>query len=292
MRKLLLMVGLLTFFLSACGGPLEVEVTFETNGGSKISSMIFNEESTFTLPNDPTKEGFTFGGWYLDETLNNPFSVEGVLALEPEGTLTIYASWTINAYSLILTSVYHETIETTVEYMAEIQLPELSHEGYRFLGWYLDDDFSNKISIDKMPSQSLNLYAKFEMIYENEWRTYLIEKTEDTIIISIQVIGYVDFSGFDASLKYDNSSLSIKSIDNHLGSVLNSNKEGEIVFNYVDALDPIQSEVLILTITFEIMTSSVEIYIEMVVRDMIQVDQNFDILKAEFYVNSNIIESE
>ena len=59
MRKILVLIGLLTFFLSACGGPLEIEVTFETNGGSIISSMIFNEENTFTLPNNPTKEGFT-----------------------------------------------------------------------------------------------------------------------------------------------------------------------------------------------------------------------------------------
>ena len=94
------MVGLLTFFLSACGCPLEVEVTFETNGGSAIASMIFNEENTFTLPNDPIKDGFSFDGWCLDESLNTPFSIEGLLALEPEDMITLYAKWIINSYTL------------------------------------------------------------------------------------------------------------------------------------------------------------------------------------------------
>jgi uncharacterized repeat protein (TIGR02543 family) len=137
MRKLLFMVGLLTFFLSACGGPLEVEVTFETNGGSTISSMIFNEENTFTLPNDPTKEGFSFDGWYLDETFDTPFSVEGVLALEPESTITLYASWMINAYTITFDSNGGSAVSAiTQNYDTTVTIPSApTKEGYTFGGW-------------------------------------------------------------------------------------------------------------------------------------------------------------
>ena len=137
MRKLLLIIGFFVFILSSCSGPLEVEVSFETKGGSMINSMIFNEESVFSLPNDPIKEGYSFDGWYLDETLNNPFSVEGVLALEPEGTLTIYASWTINQYSITFDTGGGSTVSPiTQDYNSVITAP--SHptkEGYTFNGW-------------------------------------------------------------------------------------------------------------------------------------------------------------
>lgn len=93
MRKILLLIGLLTFFLSSCGSTLEITVNFETNGGSQVPSQVFNEESEFTLPNSPTKENFIFVGWFLDENLETPFSVAGILKLEPKDSITVYAKW-------------------------------------------------------------------------------------------------------------------------------------------------------------------------------------------------------
>ena len=71
--KLAFLIVTILIFLSACSGPLELEVLFETNGGSPINSMVFNEESTFVLPNEPVKEGYTFLGWFLDATFDTPY---------------------------------------------------------------------------------------------------------------------------------------------------------------------------------------------------------------------------
>ena len=154
MRKILVLIGLLTFFLSACGGPLEVEVTFETNGGSTITSMTFNEETTFTLPNDPTKDGFTFDGWYLEETLETPFSIEGVLALEPVDTLTLYAKWTINVYTITFDSNGGSIVSAiTQDYDTEVTTPSNpTKEGYTFDGWSEDIP-------EVMPAENLTFTA-------------------------------------------------------------------------------------------------------------------------------------
>ena len=42
-------------------------VTFDTDGGSAVSPVEVTEGDKVTKPDDPTKEGYTFEGWYLGE---------------------------------------------------------------------------------------------------------------------------------------------------------------------------------------------------------------------------------
>jgi len=44
-------------------------VTFEVNGGSSIEALTINENGTITKPENPTKEGYVFAGWYLNGEL-------------------------------------------------------------------------------------------------------------------------------------------------------------------------------------------------------------------------------
>ena len=68
-------------------------VTFETNGGSAVDPVTVDAGSTVTKPADPTKSGYTFGGWYKDSTLQTPwdFANDTVTA-----DTTLYAKWTAN----------------------------------------------------------------------------------------------------------------------------------------------------------------------------------------------------
>lgn len=49
----------------------------------------------------PTKEGYTFGGWYLDKTCSDEAAVPATATM-PKKTLTIYAKWVIKEYPVIL----------------------------------------------------------------------------------------------------------------------------------------------------------------------------------------------
>ena len=68
-------------------------VTFETSGGSAVDPVTVDAGSTVTKPADPTKSGYTFGGWYKDSTLQTPWDfANGTVTADT----TLYAKWTAN----------------------------------------------------------------------------------------------------------------------------------------------------------------------------------------------------
>lgn len=60
---------------------------FETNGGSYIAPQFFTDTPDEPTTN-PTKPGYTFGGWYLDAKCMDPADFS-----EITGTCTVYANW-------------------------------------------------------------------------------------------------------------------------------------------------------------------------------------------------------
>lgn len=68
-------------------------VAFDTNGGSAVAPVTVDTGSTVTKPADPTKSGYTFGGWYKDSTLQTPWDfANGTVTADT----TLYAKWTAN----------------------------------------------------------------------------------------------------------------------------------------------------------------------------------------------------
>ncbi len=68
------------------------ELSFDVNGGTPILSIIEVSGTAISAPADPTKEGYTFTGWFADEALTIPF----VFDVMPSENTTIYAGWTSN----------------------------------------------------------------------------------------------------------------------------------------------------------------------------------------------------
>lgn len=116
------------FFLTSCvntGG--EFTITFEENGGSEVSDIVAAKGTLITFPQNPTKSGYTFGGWYYDAAMTqkvNPvnFSIQR--------NIILYAYWINNddvphditavenplgSYSFSKTAAkFGETVEVTV----------------------------------------------------------------------------------------------------------------------------------------------------------------------------------
>lgn len=67
----------------------EFEVTFNSNGGSAVASQKISENGLVTLPEAPTKEGYTFVGWFEDEALEKEFNFETKITENK----TLYAKW-------------------------------------------------------------------------------------------------------------------------------------------------------------------------------------------------------
>ena len=64
-------------------------VTFESNGGSEVVSQLVAEGGVAFKPEEPMRERYTFGGWYIDAALTKPFSFATVITSD----ITLYAKW-------------------------------------------------------------------------------------------------------------------------------------------------------------------------------------------------------
>lgn len=66
-------------------------IGFISNGGSYVAPIDKRYGSEITKPDDPTKQGYTFAGWYLDEELTKPYTFPSVM---PDEDALVYAKWT------------------------------------------------------------------------------------------------------------------------------------------------------------------------------------------------------
>lgn len=69
-----------------------IKVSFETGEGSKVDFQT-TADGKLVKPADPTREGYTFGGWYTDEACTQAYDFSTPVAAD----LTLYAKWTKNA---------------------------------------------------------------------------------------------------------------------------------------------------------------------------------------------------
>ena len=64
-------------------------LTFESNGGSYVAPAFYAKDTPATAPDEPTKSGYTFAGWYTDEGLTMAANFGSITESD-----TLYAKWT------------------------------------------------------------------------------------------------------------------------------------------------------------------------------------------------------
>ena len=72
------------------GGSVRYTVSFESNGGSKVSNQTVARNSVMKEPKAPTKENFDFDGWYSDKELKTKYDFSAKVTK----SFTLYAKWT------------------------------------------------------------------------------------------------------------------------------------------------------------------------------------------------------
>jgi len=143
------------FTVSACSKSYNV--TFITNGGENIASISLKKGEKVNCP-DATKEGYSFVGWYTDESLNKAFNFDTELT----DNLTLYAKWNINNYTITFNSEGGSVIDPiTAEYNEAVNAPQPPEKtGYTFSGWYIDSEKNGEqYSFSTMPAEDLILFA-------------------------------------------------------------------------------------------------------------------------------------
>lgn len=66
-----------------------LKITFSTGAGSSVLSDSVMNGGKVSRPADPTREGYTFGGWFADEACTQAYDFDAQVT----GPLTLYAKW-------------------------------------------------------------------------------------------------------------------------------------------------------------------------------------------------------
>ena len=174
MRKIL---GILSFILLltilvACGGddPVTYTVTFESNGGSAVTAITgVEKDATIAEPTAPTRNNYTFAGWYKEAALTNPwvFATDQVSA-----NITLYAKWNEVVIPQTFTVTFQSNGGSSVAQLTGVENNALITEptpptrsGYTFGGWYKESSLTTlwNFNEDRVTS-SIILYAKWDVV--------------------------------------------------------------------------------------------------------------------------------
>ena len=122
-------------------------IAFDTNGGSEIDSITQDYGTEITVPDNPTRKGYTFKGWdkEIPETM-------------PAENITVKAQWEINQYTITFdTNGGSEIAPITQDYGTEITAPDNpTRKGYTFKGW-------DKEIPKTMPAENITVKAQWEI---------------------------------------------------------------------------------------------------------------------------------
>lgn len=137
----------------------KLEATFNPdNGEPTVTKFIDNDKNSkfAELVPEPTKENYTFAGWYNG---NEKFDFTTV----PTGDVTLTAKWTAKDYYVSFVTEHGDPpTSQNVKYNGTAKDPgTLSEEGYTFDGWYTDDNYSTKFDFTKPIKSNTTVYAKW-----------------------------------------------------------------------------------------------------------------------------------
>ncbi len=137
----------------------KLEATFDPdNGDPTVTKFIDNDKnSKFTeLVPEPTKENYTFAGWYNG---NEKFDFTTV----PTGDVTLTAKWTANDYYVSFFTEHGDPpTSQNVKYNGTANDPgKLSEDGYTFIGWYTDDTYDTEFDFTQPITGNTTVYAKW-----------------------------------------------------------------------------------------------------------------------------------
>jgi uncharacterized repeat protein (TIGR02543 family) len=142
--------------------PDEATISFNSNGGSTVSSITQEVGSTLPPLPTPTKDGYTFMGWYTTSTLTTVFDANTM----PSNNLTLYAKWEtiVNEATITFNANGGSSVSPiTLEVGANLNaLPIPTKEGYTFMGWYVNASLTSPFNSTVMPENDQTLYAKWE----------------------------------------------------------------------------------------------------------------------------------
>jgi len=142
-------------------------VTFNSQGGSAVSSQMVEQGDLINKPKNPTREGYTFEGWYKESSCTNAWNFTNDTVTS---NITLYAKWTTKSYTVSLSvnpaGSGTTTGSGTYQKGDSVTITATANSGYSFINW-TEDGVVGPVSMDNpytfiMVARDINCTANFQ----------------------------------------------------------------------------------------------------------------------------------
>lgn len=145
-------------------------INYNANGGTITPTSKTKTYDTAVTLDTPTKDGYTFAGWYKETGLTNSYDGTTDLSSTQGATVTIYAKWAPITYTITYDVGGHATApaNATKTYATNLTLsnPTNIEIGYTFAGWYsdasLNTSYNGTTDLTTTAGETKTIYAKWK----------------------------------------------------------------------------------------------------------------------------------
>ena len=156
----------------------EYTITYNLNCAEEDITGLETNPVSYTIESDnlilsiPTRNGYEFGGWYTTEIFEEGSRINTIYH-GSSGEITLYAKW-FRWFTINYSSTYGElpqsvTVQEGTNLSSE-NLYELTESGWKFNGWFLDSDYTQRATTEYVINGSITLYAKWSL--PCSWEAY------------------------------------------------------------------------------------------------------------------------
>ena len=133
-------------------------VILDYQGSETNVTLTLAEGQTVDEPNDPSREGYRFAGWYIDEAFSSAYNFSTTVDTD----FSLYVKWveqiTLNFESNNGSAIDSQVID--INTVASIPVAP-TRVDYTFGGWFLDEQLSTPFDFDSSLSSDTTIYAKW-----------------------------------------------------------------------------------------------------------------------------------
>jgi uncharacterized repeat protein (TIGR02543 family) len=146
--------------LYAIWTPNQYTVTFNSNGGTPVPSQPVNYGDKADRPANPTRDGYTFEGWYGNAALTSVYNFSSSVT----DNITLYAKWNGDTYTVTFNTnggsfVPSQTVTPGGKAIRPVANP--TRTGYTFGNWYSDSALTSVYNFSTPVNNDITLYAKW-----------------------------------------------------------------------------------------------------------------------------------
>lgn len=146
--------------------PQEYTINFYVDDDI-FSTLQTSGNELITLPEAPKKESYEFVGWFFDkDTFNNQLKEDTYLNKSLDQNINVYANYLfkeepVKEFTVTFDTCLGDKMDSITTSIISSE-PIATRDGYKFLGWYLENTYINKVTFPYEVKQNITLYAKWE----------------------------------------------------------------------------------------------------------------------------------